>query len=221
MKIRSRGSKLAINASFVETASQTASDLILSSSPGVVPALCVNSSVFLLGLPVLLGGLTPAGVAHSWFLGTMVFGAFGGRGYLLVCIYFILGSAVTKLKLKQKQAEGIAEARSGRRSPASVWGSGIAGVACAIAALSTPSTSLQYLFRIGFIASFTSKLSDTVSSEVGKAYGKTTYLSTTFKTVPRGTEGAVSLEGTVAGAGAAVPILVGMLPFKYRPHSIA
>eukprot|EP00854_Cymbomonas_tetramitiformis_P013834 gene13834-16349_t len=151
MKIRSRGSKLAINASFVETASQTASDLILSSSPGVVPALCVNSSVFLLGLPVLLGGLTPAGVAHSWFLGTMVFGAFGGRGYLLVCIYFILGSAVTKLKLKQKQAE----------------------------------------------------LSDTVSSEVGKAYGKTTYLSTTFKTVPRGTEGAVSLEGTVAGAGAA------------------
>lgn len=35
------------------------------------------------------------------------------------------------------QAEGIAEARSGRRSPWSVWGSGIAALVCAIAALAT------------------------------------------------------------------------------------
>jgi uncharacterized protein (TIGR00297 family) len=54
------------------------------------------------------------------------------------------------------------------------------------------------------VASFCSKLSDTVSSEVGKAYGQTTYLITTFQLVPRGTEGAVSLEGTAAGAIAAV-----------------
>lgn len=58
--------------------------------------------------------------------------------------------------------------------------------------------------QIGFVASFCSKLSDTVSSEVGKAYGKTTYLVTTFQLVPRGTEGAVSLEGTAAGALAAL-----------------
>ena len=37
-----------------------------------------------------------------------------------------------------------------------------------------------------------------------QAYGKTTYLITTLRTVPRGTEGAVSLEGTAAGAAAAV-----------------
>lgn len=57
--------------------------------------------------------------------------------------------------------------------------------------------------QIGFVASFCSKLSDTVSSEVGKAYGKTTYLITTFQLVPRGTEGAVSVEGTAAGILAA------------------
>lgn len=39
---------------------------------------------------------------------------------------------------------------------------------------------------------------------MGKAYGKTTYLITNLKSVPRGTEGAVSLEGTVAGALASV-----------------
>ena len=36
-----------------------------------------------------------------------------------------------------------------------------------------------------------------------QAYGKTTYLITSLKLVPRGTEGAVSLEGTVAGLAAA------------------
>ena len=37
-----------------------------------------------------------------------------------------------------------------------------------------------------------------------QAYGQTTYLVTNFKKVPRGTEGAVSLEGTAAGAAAAL-----------------
>ena len=41
-----------------------------------------------------------------------VMAAFGTGGYVLVCTYFVLGSAVTKLKLEQKQREGIAEARS-------------------------------------------------------------------------------------------------------------
>lgn len=37
-----------------------------------------------------------------------------------------------------------------------------------------------------------------------QAYGKTTYLSTNLQRVPRGTEGAVSLEGTAAGILAAL-----------------
>ena len=57
--------------------------------------------------------------------------------------------------------------------------------------------------QVGFAASFASKLADTTSSEIGKAFGKTTYLVTTMQRVPRGTEGAISLEGTVAGIVAA------------------
>lgn len=37
-----------------------------------------------------------------------------------------------------------------------------------------------------------------------QAYGKTTYLITSLQLVPRGTEGAVSLEGTAAGLAAAL-----------------
>ena len=129
---------------------------------------------------------------------------FGVGGYVLVCLYFVFGSAVTKIKLEQKQAEGIAEARGGRRGIGSVWGSGIAGIACACLALAGVGPG-ECLWRLGFVASFCSKLSDTTASEVGKAYGKTTYMSTPpFQRVPRGTEGAVSLEGTVAGIGASL-----------------
>ena len=44
---------------------------------------------------------------------------------------------------------------------------------------------------------------DTCSSEVGKAYGDRTMGITTLQPVPPGTEGGVSLEGTLAGAAAA------------------
>lgn len=59
-----------------------------------------------------------------------------------------------------------------------MWGSGIAGTACALAALVFP--SMAPVLRLGFVASYGSKLSDTVSSEVGKAYGKRTFLVTTL-----------------------------------------
>ena len=39
-------------------------------------------------------GLTPAGVLHSWLLGTAIYSAFGPGGYTIVCLYFLLGSAV-------------------------------------------------------------------------------------------------------------------------------
>jgi uncharacterized protein (TIGR00297 family) len=55
---------------------------------------------------------------------------------------------------------------------------------------------------LGYVASFSTKLSDTTASEVGKAYGKSTFLITNLQSVPRGTEGAISLEGTLAGLGA-------------------
>ncbi len=43
-------------------------------------------------------------------------------------------------------------------------------------------------------------MSDIISRDcMSQAYGKTTYLITSFRRVLRGTEGAVSLEGTAAG----------------------
>lgn len=141
--------------------------------------------------------LTPMGLAHAWVLGTVTWGVLGWQGFSLVMFYLIAGSSITFVGMEQKEAAGIAEERGGQRGPGNLWGSALTGTVCTLLILVFP--TLLPLLKLGFVASFATKLSDTSASEVGKAYGKRTFLITTFKPVPRGTEGAVSLEGTLAG----------------------
>jgi len=138
------------------------------------------------------------------------------RGYTTCVMYLVCGSLVTKIKKRQKEKEGIAEARGGARGPENVWGSALTAAGCAI--LGTLVPQWQPALVVGFVASLATKLSDTTASEIGKAYGKTTYLITTLRQVPRGTEGAVSLEGTVAGVGGSIVITayacaIGFIPW--------
>jgi uncharacterized protein (TIGR00297 family) len=66
------------------------------------------------------------------------------------------------------------------------------------------------LFVLAYAAAVATAAADTCSSEVGKAYGRRTFLITTFRPVAPGTEGAVSLEGTLGGlAGAAIVASLG------------
>ena len=159
--------------------------------------------------------LTPAGLLHAWLLGVLIWGSLGWQGYLVVLFYFLVGSGVTRIGMDQKEAEGIAEKRSGARGPENVWGSALTGALCALGTLFVPAVGVENrlitsLLLLGYVASFSTKLSDTCASEVGKAYGKRTFLITTLQSVPRGTEGAVSLEGTLAGVVASAALaLVG------------
>jgi uncharacterized protein (TIGR00297 family) len=149
--------------------------------------------------------LTFMGYLNAWVLGVIVWGCLQWQGYLVVMFYFLVGSAITRVGIKQKEAEGIAEKRSGVRGPENVWGSALIATICALGYVFAP-LSWQQFFVIGYVASFATKLSDTCASEIGKAYGKNTFLITTFKPVARGTEGAVSLEGTIAGIIASMVI---------------
>jgi uncharacterized protein (TIGR00297 family) len=147
--------------------------------------------------------LTPAGFFHAWLLGILIWGTLGWQGYVVVMFYFLVGSLVTRVGMTQKEAEGIAEKRSGARGPENVWGSALVAALCAIGVV-LPLAIPKSLLLLGYVASFSTKLSDTCASEVGKAYGKRTFLITTLQPVARGTEGAVSLEGTIAGIGASL-----------------
>ncbi|CAN0915257.1 Protein VTE6, chloroplastic [Linum grandiflorum] len=179
--------------------------LLQSPHPTWQSSLFNNFLIFILGSPILVSGLSFSGISAAFLLGTLIWRAFGPSGFLLVASYFIIGTGVTKVKMSQKEAQGIAEKRRGRRGPGSVIGSSAAGCVCAFLSIyGVGGEEFAQLWQLGFVASFCTKLNDTVSSEIGKAYAKTTYLVTTFKVVPRGTEGAVSLEGTLAGFVASV-----------------
>ncbi|MEA5574956.1 TIGR00297 family protein [Anabaena sp. UHCC 0451] len=166
----------------------------------------VGLNAILLGIVAIIPKklLTPAGIFHAWLLGVIIWGTLGWQGYIVVVFYFIVGSGVTRIGMAQKEAAGIAEKRSGARGPENVWGSALVAAVCAVGVLLAP--DWKFLLCLGYVASFSTKLSDTTASEVGKAYGKSTFLITTLQPVARGTEGAVSLEGTLAGVVGSVAI---------------
>jgi uncharacterized protein (TIGR00297 family) len=166
--------------------------------------------------------LTPAGIFHGWLLGVLIWGCLGWQGYLVVMFYFLVGSGVTRIGMAEKEALGIAEKRSGARGPENVWGSALTAALCAVSvgviSIVGQGENFIPLLLLGYVASFCTKLSDTCASEVGKAYGKRTFLITTLQPVPRGTEGAVSLEGTLAGIVASIAIaLVGLAVGMVNP----
>lgn len=177
-------------------------------------ALALNG--VLIGLAQRLPLLTPAGWVHAGILGTVLWGCLGPRGWLAVVGYLLLGSLVTRLGLRRKQEQGLAEARGGRRGPENVWGSAATGALLAMVIALAPPAQVPLLL-VGFSASFAAKLADTCGSEIGKRWGRHTVLITSLRPVPPGTEGAISLEGTAASLAGSVVMVVlalalGLLP---------
>ena len=146
--------------------------------------------------------MTKGGWISAGVLGSILWGCFSWQGWCSVVIYLLLGSLVTKIGYKFKNEKGIAEKRGGKRGPENVWGSAATGLFFAIM-VKLNFTNLVF-YKIGFAASFAAKLADTFGSEIGKRFGRNTYLITSFRKVERGTEGGISLEGTAASALGAI-----------------
>ena len=141
--------------------------------------------------------LTKSGWCHAGILGTVLWGCLGFLGWVSVAVYLCLGFIVTKIGFSYKQSKGIAEGRGGLRGPENVWGAAATGAILAISYQLLDKSWEQIIF-VAFAASFAAKLADTFGSEVGKRWGKKTFLISSLKPVPPGTEGAISFEGTLA-----------------------
>jgi len=155
---------------------------------------CINFILIYIFCKIPL--MTKGGWISAGILGTILWGCLSWQGWMSVVIYLLFGSLVTKIGYKFKKEHGIAEKRGGRRGPENLWGSAASGLFLAMMTKFNAANLL--LFKVGFAASFASKLADTFGSEIGKRFGKDTYLITSFKKVERGTEGGISLEGTLA-----------------------
>ena len=129
---------------------------------------------------------------------TMVFA--GWRGFLILIAFFVLGSGTTRLGRRRKERLGIAQEKKGARSARHALAN--CGVAVYLAFL-VVSAREPSVFALAFVCAYATAAFDTVSSEIGRAYGGRPVLITTLRPVPPGTDGGVSWVGTLAGLGAA------------------
>lgn len=169
-----------------------------ASLPGLLlaipPAVALNLVVAWAGYKART--VSRSGMIAGAAIGTLIFMGTGWGGWLLLLATFLTAAVTSRLGLRRKTLLGIAEERGGRRGA----GNAIAntGVACAAAVLAVLSASGD-LALVAFAAALAAGGSDTMASEIGKAWGRHAYLVTNFRGVPPGTSGAISIEGTVAG----------------------
>jgi len=151
------------------------------------------------GLAALAAGSIDRGGALSAIvIGTVITAGIGVGGFAVMVAFFVLGSLATRLGYRVKASRGIAQEKGGARGWRNAWANG--GVPALLAALAgTTAVPLHDLLVLAYAAAVATAAADTCSSEVGKAYGRRTFLITSLRPVPPGTEGAVSLEGTLGG----------------------
>lgn len=165
------------------------------------------------GLGILLRWISLRGVLIACLFGTIIFLGLGPSAYLTICGFFLLGSLVTRIGLTPKVELGVAEPNRGKRGVANVVSNGVMPFIIALFGLWFQDPVLF----VGFTAAVATAAFDTVATEIGQWLGRTTVSPVSFRQVPVGTPGAISLEGTLAGfAGAcaitALPFLMGSLP---------
>jgi uncharacterized protein (TIGR00297 family) len=173
--------------------------------PGLAVRLLLAAAVnaALAGTAYALRTVNRSGVIAGFLVGFVIYAFLNWQGYLLLMAFFVLGSAATKLGYRKKEAAKLAQEDKGRRGARHALANAGVATACAVFAAMTP---YPVLFALAFAGAFATAAADTASSEIGQLLGRRTYLVTTFRPVPRGTEGAVSLEGTLAGIFASLLI---------------
>jgi uncharacterized protein (TIGR00297 family) len=176
---------------------------------GGLVALGINIAVSATAFALRL--VRPSGALLGALLGTVVL-AFGGAPlYLCLWIFFGVGTLATRFHSARKEAIGKAEEKGGRRGAANVLANLSVAAFCALVAGLAPSGDV---FRLAAAAALATALMDTVGTEVGQAVASPTALLPDLRRVPPGTDGAVSVAGTLAGlAAAAVLATAGVATF--------
>ncbi len=141
-----------------------------------------------------------SGMLGGAMVGIVIFACGGANAWALLFAAFAVATIASRVGLARKTRLGIAEARGGRR------GAGNAFANCGVATLASMlSVASPYPMEslLALSAALVAGGSDTVASEIGKAWGRRTFLVTSWRRVPPGTSGAMSLEGTMAGIASA------------------
>jgi uncharacterized protein (TIGR00297 family) len=155
----------------------------------------------------LSGALTGGAIAIFIFMGA------GYTGIFILAAFFILGTAATVWRRKEKQHFKAAGDHTKRNSGQVLANGGVAAMAGILAWFIPSQTEL---LRIMMAAGLASAMADTLSSELGMVYGRRFYNIITFKKDKPGLDGVISMEGTLLGlAGSAIIAVIYALGFGW------
>jgi len=160
-----------------------------------------------LGLPLALAFL--AWAVRSITAGAALTGAFltavlclaaGPASLVPVLAVFLLTYFSTQIGRRKKERLGTAERRKGRGAPQILANVSAAAICAApLLFVSHP----RYILLAGASAALAEAAADTVSSELGQVFGGTPRLITTGRPVAPGSDGAITIAGTLSAAAAA------------------
>jgi uncharacterized protein (TIGR00297 family) len=156
-----------------------------------------------------LGALASSGAWAATVMGSVIFGLGGLQWAALLLTFFITSSALSKMFKQRKKEVNIKYAKGSRRDWGQVFANGGVGMFVIFLHLLTPQVLWPWL---AFAGAFATANADTWATELGIFSPSKPRLITTWKPVPRGTSGGISLVGTLATtAGAALVGAVGWL----------
>jgi len=147
-------------------------------------------------------GVTTGGAVAGAVVCFALLWAAGLGAFAALLTVFLLTWIATRIGYSRKQHLGTAEAGTGRDALQVLANLGTAAGCAVLYATFRPDPRLL----IAMSAGLAEAAADTVSSEIGQALGGTPRLITTWRTVASGTDGAITLAGTLAGAVAAVAV---------------
>lgn len=148
----------------------------------------------------ILGSVSDGGAIAGIAIAFILLITAGFSGFLPLLALFALTVLATRWRRRRKERLGLAE-RSGGRTASQVLANLGVAACCALPVLWFPQFS--DLLLTGAMAALAEATADTVSSEIGQASSRGAYLIVGFRRVAIGTNGAISMVGTLSGIAAA------------------
>ena len=168
-------------------------DVELKSSR-LFPAIAVTIAFGLVAYWVR--GVTLGGAIAGTACAFLIYWGLGPGGFAALMTVFAITWACTRFGSSKKQRLGLGQDKTGRTA-----GQVLANVAvaAACAALSVKSAA----FAVAALAAMAEAAADTSQSEIGEIASGRAWLITSFREVTPGTDGGITLSGSIAGLAAA------------------